>query len=122
MLKKEISYTDFNGDKQVETMHFNMSKSEWMDFQTEIEGGLSAYINKIIETKDERSMYLFFKDLIRRSYGIKSEDGKKFLKSEEISYMFEHSAAYDALFDELTSDDGTAASEFVNALAPKVEK
>lgn len=48
-------------------------------------------------------------------YGVKSEDGRRFMKSEEISRSFMESPAYEILFEELVTND-KAAADFVNAV------
>ena len=118
MLKKEIEYTDDNGVSRKETFYFNLSEAELTELQLTYPGGYGSYITKISEAKDQAEIVKLMKDLIRMSYGVKSEDGKRFMKSEEISQAFFETEAYNKLFMELATDDMQAAN-FVNGILPK---
>lgn len=117
MLKKEITYTDYNDQKRTESFYFNLSKAELAEMQLTLEGGLQTYIQNIIDAKDGASMVKIFKDIILMSYGEKSLDGKRFVKSEEIREGFAQTEAYSNLFMELITDD-KAAAEFINGILP----
>lgn len=118
MLKKTITYEDFNGVERKEDFYFNLSKAEIMEMQFGTVGGLDTMLKKIIDAKDVKSIMDTFKMLILKAYGIKSDDGRRFIKSEEISKEFEQTEAYSILYMELASDDN-AAAEFVNGIIPK---
>lgn len=118
MLKKTITYEDFNGVERKEDFYFNLSKAEIMEMQFGTVGGLDVMLKKIIDAKDVKSIMDTFKMLILKAYGIKSDDGRRFIKSEEISKEFEQTEAYSILYMELASDDN-AAAEFVNGIIPK---
>lgn len=118
MLKKEITYVDYNDTERTESFYFNLSKAELAEMQLSANGGLETYINNIIEAKDGASMVQIFKDLILKAYGEKSPDGKRFIKSQEVSDGFAQTEAYSQLFMELITDD-KAAAEFINGIMPK---
>lgn len=118
MLKKTITYEDFNGVERKEDFYFNLSKAEIMEMQFGTVGGLDVMLKKIIDAKDIKSIMDTFKMLILKAYGIKSDDGRRFIKSEEIAKEFEQTEAYSILYMELASDDN-AAAEFVNGIIPK---
>lgn len=118
MLKKTITYEDFNGIERKEDFYFNLSKAEIMEMQFGTVGGLDVMLKKIIDAKDVKSIMDTFKMLILKAYGIKSDDGRRFIKSEEIAKEFEQTEAYSILYMELASDDN-AAAEFVNGIIPK---
>ena len=118
MLKKTITYEDFNGVERKEDFYFNLSKAEIMEMQFGTVGGLDVMLKKIIDAKDVKSIMDTFKMLILKAYGIKSDDGRRFVKSEEIAKEFEQTEAYSILYMELASDDN-AAAEFVNGIIPK---
>ena len=117
MLKKRISYTDYNGTKREEDFYFNLSKAEIMEMEMSTTGGLTEMIQRIIETQDAPSIIKVFKDIIMKAYGEKSPDGKRFIKSQELSEAFSQTEAYSELFMELASDSD-AASKFVNGIIP----
>ena len=119
MIKKTITYTDYDGNERTEDKYFHMSKRELIKWETESgSGGMDKLIEKIIEEEDRKKIVEMFDDLILRSYGEKSMDGRSFTKSEELKNAFANSAAYDQLFYELLSDTDKA-TEFVNGLIPQ---
>lgn len=118
MLKKTITYEDFNGVERKEDFYFNLSKAEIMEMQFGTVGGLDVMLQKIVDAKDVKSIMNTFKMLILKAYGIKSDDGRRFIKSEEIAKEFEQTEAYSILYMELATDDN-AAAEFVNGIMPK---
>ena len=117
MLKKIITYTDYNGVERTEPFYFNLSKAELMEMELGVTGGMTEMLNKIIDAKDAPSLMKTFKEMIMKSYGIKSDDGKRLIKSEELSIAFTQTEAYSVLFMELITDD-KAAADFVNGIIP----
>lgn len=121
MLKKVITYTDFNDVEQVDTFYFNFSKPELLEMELSFDGGLSEYIKKISEEKRPLELVKLFKDIILKAYGQKSADGKSFVKSEQLSREFSQTAAFVALYMEL-STNADAASAFFNGLVSGIDK
>lgn len=117
MLTKTFVYTDFNGVERKEEHYFNLNKAEIMEIELSTQGGLSETIKRIIAAQDAPALIKLFKDLIRKSYGVKSTDGKRFIKSAELWEEFEQTEAYSMLFMEL-STNADAAAKFVNAIVP----
>lgn len=117
MLKKTISYTDYDGNERKEDFYFNLSKAELAMMESSVVGGMRKRLEKIVQARDEVSIMELFKDLIHRSYGVKSPDGKRFVKSEELSTEFEQTEAYSELVMEILSG-ADAAAKFVNGLFP----
>jgi len=117
MLKKSITYVDYNGDTRTEDFYFNLSEVELTKMEFATNGGLENSINKIIETKDVDSMLNMVERLILASYGEKSEDGRRFNKSSEISEYFKQTEAYNKLFMELIRDENSARN-FVRGILP----
>ena len=120
MLKKTITYTDYNGITRTEDFYFNLTKAEIMEMQLSTNGGLDVMIKKIIDSQDAPSIIKIFKELILKAYGEKSDDGKRFVKSKEISEGFAQTEAYSQLFMELATDTD-AASKFVNGIVPTAD-
>lgn len=118
MLVKTIKYEDYNGETREETFYFNLSKAELTEMELSVHGGYDKYLEKIINTKDTPEMIKIFKELIKKSYGEKSEDGRRFIKSDELTTAFMQTEAYSELYMELALDD-KAAAEFVNGILPK---
>ena len=117
MLKKIITYTDYNGVERTEPFYFNLSKAELMEMELGVTGGMTEMLDKIIAAKDAPSLMKTFKEMIMKAYGIKSDDGKRLIKSEELSIAFTHTEAYSVLFMDLITDD-KAAADFVNGIIP----
>lgn len=117
MLKKTITYTDYNGVERTEDFYFNLSKAEVMEMEMSTTGGLAEMIKKIIATKDIPSIIKIFKEIILKSYGEKSADGKRFIKSPELTNAFEQTEAYSVLFMDLALN-AEAGADFVNSIIP----
>ena len=117
MLKKTITYTDYNGVERTEDFYFNLSKAEVLELEMGTTGGLTEMINKIVAAQDTPTLIKIFKDLVLRAYGEKSPDGKRFIKSDEIRDAFSQTEAYSNLFMELATD-AEAASKFFNGIIP----
>lgn len=117
MFKKDIEYTDYNGNKRKEAFYFNLSKAELMEMELSTSGGFQQYIHRIINAQDTPQLVKVFKELILKSYGEKSDDGKRFIKNDEIRDAFSQTEAYSELFMELATNT-EAATEFVNHVIP----
>lgn len=117
MLTKKITYTDFDGNERTEQFYFNLTRTEITELELTYPGGYSNFITKMIDAHDQPSLMKMFKDLIMRSYGEKSEDGRRLVKSEELSRAFGETNAYDELFMELCTDSDSAV-RFVTGVMP----
>lgn len=115
MFKKVIKYEDFNGVQREETHYFNLSKAELMEMELSTEAGVEEMIRMLIATRDNAKIVQVYKDLILKSYGIKSEDGTRFIKSKELRDAFEQSNAYSEFFIELMSNSEAQAA-FINGV------
>lgn len=120
MLKKTITYEDYNGKKRTEDFYFNLSKAEVIEMEMSIDGGYGEMIQRVINEQKGSTIMKVFKDLILKSYGEKSLDGKQFVKSEALSKSFEQTEAYSELFMELCTN-ADAAAAFVNGVLPKID-
>lgn len=117
MLKKAITFTDYDGIERTENFYFNLSKAECMEMELSTNGGMQQMIEKIISEKDQAKIVKLFKEVILKSYGEKSPDGKHFYKSPEISASFAATEAYSELFMELATN-ADSATAFMNAVLP----
>lgn len=118
MLKKTITYNDYNGVERTEDFYFNLSKAELMEMEMSISGGLTEMIEKIVATKDAPAIIKIFKELVLKAYGEKSADGKRFEKKNgALAEAFAETEAYSQIFMELATDADKAA-EFVNGIMP----
>ena len=113
MYKKLIKFEDYNGQKREMTAYFNLSKAELMEMELSTQAGVDEMIRVLIATKDNAKIMQTYKDLILKSYGIKSEDGTRFIKSEKLREEFEQSAAYSEFFMELLSNS-EEQNRFIN--------
>jgi hypothetical protein len=120
MLKKTMTYTDYDGNERTEDFYFNLSKAEVVEYELSQNGGLINVINKIIAEQDSKKIIEMFKEIILKAYGEKSLDGKRFIKSKELSDAFSQTEAYSDLFIELSSN-ADAAVAFMNAIVPEVK-
>lgn len=118
MLSKTIKFEDWNGTEREEDFYFNLSEAELMELEMSTAGGFTKMMQTIIRKKDVPQLMATFKNLILKSYGEKSEDGRRFVKSPELSEEFMQTPAYDILFMELCTN-AESASAFVNGIVPK---
>lgn len=121
MITKTIPYEDFNGKQRIEDYNFHLNKAELLELEASYEGGWSAHIQRVVNSNNNREIFNTMKDLLLRAYGVKSEDGRRFMKSEEIRRSFEESPAYEIILMELTLDKNAAknAADFINGIVPK---
>ena len=118
MLKKTIKYVDYNGETREEDFYFNLSRAEVTEMELSKEGGMSEYIKKISATQNGPELIKLFKEIIIKSYGEKSLDGKRFIKNKELTEAFTQTEAYSELFVELASNADEAV-KFINGIMPK---
>ena len=118
MLKKTIKYTDYDGNEREEDFYFNLSKAEVTEMELSKEGGMSEYIKKISAAQNAPELIKLFKEIITKSYGEKSLDGKRFIKNKELTEAFIQTEAYSELFVELASNADEAV-KFINGIMPK---
>ena len=121
MLKERVTYVDFDGNERTEDFYFNLTKSELMEMQLTTPGGLAAKIQAAVDSKDVAQIASMFKDIVLRSYGVKSDDGRRFIKNPQLKEEFEQCGAYDVIFNRLYTEDGYA-EKFINSVIPVVEE
>lgn len=117
MLKKTITYRDYNDVERTEDFYFNLTKAEIVEMELGTTGGFTEMVQKIIDTQDIPQIAKIFKDLVLKAYGEKSPDGRRFIKNDEIRDGFAQTEAYSDLFMEL-STNSDAASAFINGIIP----
>ena len=116
MLKKSITYMDYNGNQRTENFWFGLDEAEILEFQMSYPGGMTAMLEKMIEEQDGAKILATIKKIIMMAYGEKSVDGKYFDKSKEKSEAFTHTRAYSVLLMELYRG---GAAEFMNKILPQ---
>jgi hypothetical protein len=117
MLKKKITYKDFDGNEVTEEHYFNISKAKLIEMESATDEGLGDSIQAIVKAGNVRSLIREFRKILLASYGVKSEDGKRFIQSEQLSEEFGQTAAYDQLFIDLVTNEKMAA-EFISGILP----
>ena len=118
MISKTIKYVDYNDVEREETFYFNLSKAELMEMELGTTGGYTAYLKRISNSQDIPALAAIFKELILKTYGEKSDDGKRFIKSPELTKAFEQTEAYSELYMELATNTESAIA-FINGVIPK---
>lgn len=116
MVVETITYTDYDGNERTEKFRFNLTEAEAMELEMSVNGGLSTLLQRIVDSKDGPSLMRVFKDILLKSYGEKSDDGRRFMKSPEISKAFSETEAYNVIFMKLATDDQYAA-KFIAGIA-----
>ena len=117
MFKKTVTYEDYNGNKRTEDFYFNLTKAELMELQFSTDGGMREYLQRIIDSNDQKRIMEMFKELVLKAYGEKSPDGRRFIKNDSVRESFSQTEAYSIIFMEL-STDADAAAAFTNGIMP----
>ena len=117
MIKKTVTYTDYNGVERTESFYFHFSEAEILDMEMSTEGGFAERVQRIIDSKHQTELLKVIKQFVYDAYGVKSEDGKRFMKNDEVKAAFIESPAYSEIFMEMLTNDKLAA-EFVNGVVP----
>lgn len=115
MIKKTITYTSYDGEEISGDFYFNMNKAELFEWECSLSGGMTKAIERIAQEKDPSKIVPIFKEMILKSYGVKSPDGKRFIKAKELTDEFVQTEAYSNLFMELATN-ADAAAEFVKGV------
>lgn len=118
MIKKTVTYTDFDGNERTEDFYFHLTEQELTEWELSVDGGLSGVITRIVNSTDNKKLAELFKELLIKSYGVKTPDGRGFIKNEEALNNFIYTQAFSDIYMELATDD-KAASEFVNGIIPE---
>lgn len=117
MFKKTITYRDVDGAPITEDFYFHLSKAEIAEMELSRKGGLSEFLKEIVASDDGKAIISTFKDIVSKSYGVRSEDKKRFIKSQELSDEFMQTDAFSELFIELVTD-ADASSAFIRGIVP----
>lgn len=121
MITKLVKYTDFNGNQVEEKLYFHLSQPELTEMQVSTQGGFAAKLQSIVDSKDEIAIIDMFKTILVKSYGVKSEDGRRFIKNDKLREEFTSSEAYNTLFVELLTNE-EAAKAFMTGILPPQPK
>ena len=116
MFKREQKYTDYNGVERTDTLYFNLSKAELMEMELSTQAGVEEMIRMLIATNDNAKIVALFKEMILKSYGIKSEDGRRFIKSKDLRDQFEQSEAYSEFFIAMIANEDNLQTKFINGV------
>lgn len=119
MYAKTITYTDYDGNQRTETFYFNLTKTELIKMETSVDGGMAQLLKKIIDENDTKNIMKYFDIIIKNAYGVKSPDGRRFVKSKELVDEFMQTEAYDKFFLEFIENPNSAA-EFINNVIPSI--
>lgn len=118
MYKKTVTYEDYKGNTRTEDFYFNLNKAELVELELSTKGGLTVTMDRIIAAQDNPTLFKIFKDLVSKSYGVLSDDGRKFIKNQEVLEDFMQTEAYSIIFSELATN-AEAAAEFFNNVIPQ---
>lgn len=117
MLKKTVSYEDFDGQQRTDTYHFNLTEAEVTELEMSMNGGLSQLLEKIVKEDDHKQIIEYFKKIVIMAYGVKSLDGKHFVKNDKVREEFVSTMAYSKIFMELATDADEAVA-FIRGIMP----
>ena len=117
MIKKTVTYKDYNDVERTESFYFHFNEAEILDMEMSVEGGFAERVQRIVDAKDQSSLLKVIKNFVLDAYGVKSENGKRFIKNDDVKAEFVECPAYSMIFMELVTND-TLAAEFVNGVVP----
>ena len=117
MIKKTVKYVDYEDVERTEDFYFNLNKVEIAEMEVSEEGGMAKKLERMVQTLDRKEFVEMFKDLILLSYGEKSPDGRRFIKTKEVREGFSQTEAYSVIFMEL-AENAEAAANFMNGIIP----
>ena len=118
MYNKTVTYKDYKGNTRTEDFYFNLNKAELVELELSTKGCLTVMMDRIIAAQDNATLFKIFKDLVSKSYGVLSDDGRKFVKNQEVLDDFMQTEAYSIIFSELATN-AEAAAEFFNNVIPQ---
>lgn len=118
MFKETKTYEDFNGVTRTEDFYFNMSKAELAEMELSVSGGMENLLKKIVDSQDNKKIVETFKEILLKAYGEKSDDGRRFIKSPELSKAFSETPVYSDMFIELATNEEYAA-KFIEGIIPR---
>ena len=118
MYNKTVTYKDYKGNTRTEDFYFDLNKAELVELELSTKGGLTVMMDRIIAAQDNATLFKIFKDLVSKSYGVLSDDGRKFVKNQEVLDDFMQTEAYSIIFSELATN-AEAAAEFFNNVIPQ---
>ena len=117
MIYKDITYTDYNGITRTERHWFHLSKAELTDMEMTQEGSLTDALKAMVAAKDKVEIYKKFVWIIGRAYGVKSEDGRRFMKDPDYFKAFTESEAYSVFLEDLLGGEEKVLA-FVQGIMP----
>ena len=118
MYNKTVTYKDYKGNTRTEDFYFDLNKAELVELELSTKGGLTVMMDRIIAAQDNATLFKIFKDLVSKSYGVLSDDGRKFVKNQEVLDDFMQTEAYSIICSELATN-AEAAAEFFNNVIPQ---
>ena len=121
MIKKTVTYKDYNDTERTESFYFHFTEAEILDMEMSVEGGFAERVQRIVDAKEQSALLKVIKNFVLDAYGVKSEDGKRFIKTDKVKEEFVQSPAYSMIFMELVTNDALAA-DFVNGVVPDTMK
>lgn len=130
MLKETVTYTDYDGKERTEDLYFNLEKHELIDLAFDLPDDIivadeetgEIKENHMVEKLGDKGIYKFIKDVIKKAYGVKSADGRRFIKSDELTLEFTQTPMYDSILTKLTSDNDAAAKFITNVIPANAAK
>lgn len=121
MVKETVTYTDFDGNEQTDTLRFHLSKIELVELEAQMPGGMSAFFEKVLKENDRKEIFKWFKEIVIMAYGVKSLDGKNFVKNDKIREDFKSSAAFSEFMMTLIQGGNDKMTAFINGIIPKID-
>lgn len=121
MLKQRVKYEGFDGEIIEEDLYFNLTRMDLIELNDRYDSkDMAAYMDKIVKEKNVKELYSVLKDIVLMAYGVKSEDGKRFIKNQTVKDEFAESLAFAQLIEDFHETE-TAMSDFVTGITKQIK-
>lgn len=121
MLKQRVKYEGFDGEIIEEDLYFNLTRMDLIELNDRYDSkDMAAYMDKIVKEKNVKELYRVLKDIVLMAYGVKSEDGKRFIKNQTVKDDFAESLAFAQLIEDFHETE-TAMSDFVTGITKQIK-
>jgi hypothetical protein len=120
MLKKTIRYTNFNEEEKELVAYFHLGKADLTRIAAD--ASFLEEMEAAFKSKDTKVMLAKIEHMVRLSYGIRSEDSERFIRTPEIQESFIQSAAYEEFVVSLLTEEGAMINFFKSVFPAKAIK
>lgn len=120
MRVEKVKFTDYNGVEREETFYFNINKAELAQLEMSVNGGFTEMLSRLSEKQDIPEIQKIFTRMLTLGFGEKSADGRRFIKSEEMTNEFTQTEAFVEIYMKLCTNVPYAL-DFISDMLPDIK-